>query len=73
AMLQLRLQQTVEGLSVAAVSYYIAGLIYYLMQAAEHHLPFGLSSKAATGLFVPVIIVAVWLLVRRIRRRHKAD
>ncbi|MEZ5871763.1 MAG: DUF3422 family protein [Nitratireductor sp.] len=73
AMLQLRLQQTVEGLSVAAVSYYIAGLIYYIMQAAERHLPFGISSKAATGLFVPVIILGVWLTVRRIRRRHRAE
>ena len=73
ARLQLRLQQTVEGLSVAAVSYYIAGLFYYLMQAAEHHLPFGMTSKAATGFFVPVIVLAVWLLVRRIRRHHKAE
>ena len=30
ARLQLRLQQTVEGLSVAAVSYYVVGLIGYL-------------------------------------------
>ncbi|TIV89776.1 MAG: DUF3422 domain-containing protein, partial [Mesorhizobium sp.] len=30
ARLQLRLQQTVEGLSVAAVSYYVVGLIGYV-------------------------------------------
>ncbi len=29
ANLQLRLQQTVEGLSVAAITYYIVGLVYY--------------------------------------------
>ncbi len=30
AELQLRLQQTVEGLSVAAISYYIVGLFGYV-------------------------------------------
>ena len=31
AKLQLRLQQTVEGLSVAAISYYVIGLLAYLI------------------------------------------
>ena len=35
AKLQLRLQQTVEGLSVAAIVYYVAGLIGYLAKAAK--------------------------------------
>ena len=35
ARLQLRLQQTVEGLSVAAVSYYVVGLIGYLAKGAS--------------------------------------
>ncbi len=35
ARLQLRLQQTVEGLSVAAVSYYVVGLIGYLAKGTE--------------------------------------
>ncbi len=35
ARLQLRLQQTVEGLSVAAVSYYVVGLIGYLAKGAQ--------------------------------------
>ncbi len=34
AKLQLRLQQTVEGLSVAAITYYAVGLIGYLAKAA---------------------------------------
>ena len=34
ARLQLRLQQTVEGLSVAAVSYYVVGLIGYLAKGS---------------------------------------
>ncbi|MFX6170878.1 DUF3422 family protein, partial [Acinetobacter baumannii] len=34
AKLQLRLQQTVEGLSVAAISYYVVGLFGYVAKAA---------------------------------------
>jgi len=32
AKLQLRLQQTVEGLSVAAISYYVVSLLAYLLK-----------------------------------------
>jgi uncharacterized membrane-anchored protein len=67
--MQLRLQQTVEGLSVAAVSYYVVGLFYYLAQAAEPLLPFGISPKAAAGIAVPIVILGIWMLVRRIRKR----
>ena len=46
ARLQLRLQQTVEGLSVAAVSYYVVGLVGYL---AKGFTVFGMSVKAGTA------------------------
>jgi uncharacterized membrane-anchored protein len=68
--LQLRLQKTVEGLSVAAVSYYVVGLFYYVMQAAESRLPDGISAKMLTGLFVPVAIFIIWMMVRAIRNHH---
>jgi uncharacterized membrane-anchored protein len=67
--LQLRLQTTVEGLSVAAVSYYVVGLFGYLVKGAQDEgVPVNIS--LATALFVPVAVVAIWLLVRRIRRKH---
>ena len=71
--LQLRLQTTVEGLSVAAVSYYVVGLFGYLVKGAQDEgVPVNIS--LATALFVPVAVLAIWLLVRwhsrRIRRRH---
>ncbi len=69
ARLQLRLQQTVEGLSVAAVSYYVVGLFSYLAKGAEGHLD-GLSPSLLTALFVPVALLAIWLVVRRIRNHH---
>lgn len=66
---QLRLQQTVEGLSVAAISYYVIGLISYLLEGLPPLL--GESPpKATVGLAVPVVILVVWLLVRRIRQSH---
>ncbi len=73
ARLQLRLQQTVEGLSVAAVSYYVVGLFYYLAQALEHVLPAGVTPKAAAGAFVPVAVLGIWFVVRRIRARHSEE
>lgn len=70
AHLQLRLQQTVEGLSVAAVSYYVVGLISYLSKAAKHAgLPVP-DSNVMTGVAVPVVVLAIWWTVRRIRKQH---
>jgi uncharacterized membrane-anchored protein len=67
--LQLRLQTTVEGLSVAAVSYYVVGLFGYLAKGAQDEgLPVNIS--LATALFVPVAVAGIWFAVRRIRRRH---
>jgi uncharacterized membrane-anchored protein len=67
--LQLRLQTTVEGLSVAAVSYYVVGLFHYLMEGL-HEKGVPVDTTLATALFVPVALLGIWLLVRRIRRRH---
>ena len=72
ARLQLRLQHTVEGLSVAAVSYYVVGLVAYVTKATAD-TPIGAllpSPGIVTGLSVPLVIAAVFLLVRRIRMRH---
>jgi uncharacterized membrane-anchored protein len=72
ARLQLRLQQTVEGLSVAAVSYYVVGLIGYL---AKGTTLFGATPEPelVTALSVPFVVAAVWWLVRRIRRSHSDE
>ncbi|MEP3048492.1 MAG: DUF3422 domain-containing protein [Roseibium sp.] len=70
ARLQLRLQQTVEGLSVAAVSYYVVGLLSYLAKGAKDAgLPMP-SSNTTTALAVPVVVLVIWWTVRRIRKHH---
>jgi uncharacterized membrane-anchored protein len=70
AELQLRLQQTVEGLSVAAISYYVVGLFGYLAKALSHDI-LPVDPGVLTGLFVPVAVLGVWFVVRRIRRKHE--
>ena len=72
AALQLRLQQTVEGLSVAAISYYAIGLIGYVFKAIEKA---GAPVKAelATGLAVVPVALCVWFLLHRAQRHFKGD
>jgi uncharacterized membrane-anchored protein len=65
ADLQLRLQQTVEGLSVAAVTYYIVGLIGYGARGLRA-AGVGLNPDFAMGASIPVVIFVVWLGIRRI-------
>lgn len=65
ADLQLRLQHTVEGLSVVAISYYAVSLAGYLAYPAARTL--GLSKETALAALTPLVIVGVWLMVRRIR------
>ncbi len=55
--LQLRLQATVEGLSVAAISYYVVGLFGYLVKGlSEEGVPVDIT--LATALFVPVAVAS---------------
>ncbi len=70
---QLRLQRTVEGLSVAAVSYYVVGLVGYLAKGGEKWIGFPFDPTVATAAAVPVALLAVWLVVRRIRGRHEDE
>ena len=68
--LQLRLQQTVEGLSVAAISYYVVALLSYVFKAAHDAGLMRLEAGTATALSVPVVLVAIALMVRRVRREN---
>ena len=64
----LRLQRTVEGLSVAAISYYALMLLSYPVKALEH-VRHDFDATIALGFLAPVIAVLVWLSLRSIRRR----
>jgi uncharacterized membrane-anchored protein len=69
AGLQLRLQQTVEGLSIAAISYYVVSLLGYVFKGGKD-LGIGPDPGLAQAVSVPVVLVCVALVVRRIRRHH---
>jgi uncharacterized membrane-anchored protein len=67
AKAQLRLQQTVEGLSIAAVTYYGAGLVGFLGMS----LPldsWGIDLVTIKAVSIPVIASFVWLTIRRVKQ-----
>ena len=66
ADMQLRLQTTVEGLSVVAISYYGVNLVAYMAYPLASVLD--LSKGMLTALVTPLVIGAVWWGVRRIRK-----
>ncbi len=72
AKLQLRLQQTVEGLSVAAIVYYLAGLVGYGAKALKA-AGAPISPDLVTGAAVPVLALGAWLVLKRVHRRITAD
>jgi uncharacterized membrane-anchored protein len=65
---QLMLQETVEGLSVAAISYYVIGIVDKLLTGAAIYLP-GLDAKLVGLVLIPLIVAVVWYAVRRLRKR----
>ncbi|MFN2307014.1 MAG: DUF3422 family protein [Paracoccaceae bacterium] len=71
ADLQLRLQRTVEGLSVVAISYYAVNLVLYLTGPLEQ--AFAVSKTVMAAIATPVVVLLVWWLVQRIRKKHVPD
>jgi uncharacterized membrane-anchored protein len=68
---QLRLQQAVEGLSVVAISYYLAGLFSYIGKAAKA-AGWPVNPDISTGLLLPLIAAGVWMGLRRMHRNIHA-
>lgn len=67
ADLALRLQTTVEGLSVVAISYYAVSLAGYVLYPLTEAL--GISKGMLTALITLPVVALVWLAVRRIRKK----
>ena len=69
---QLQLQQTVEGLSVAAISYYVVSLIGAVFKGIN--IPgYTIDPAVAMAVSVPVVVCSLWYIVRRIRIKHTLD
>lgn len=70
--LQLRLQSTVEGLSIAAISYYVVSLLLYLGKAGKAAgLP--IHPELAAGALIPLVVWAVWRTTQRIHQKLHAE
>ena len=66
--LQLQMQATVEGLSVAAITYYIVGLVSYLAKGA-HAVGWPWSPEGTAAVAIPLVAGAVWWSLRRLHHR----
>jgi uncharacterized membrane-anchored protein len=71
AKAQLRLQQTVEGLSVAAVTYYGVGLVGHVAKALPLQA-WGLDFFLFKALAVPLVALLVWMFLHQVKKsmRH---
>lgn len=69
---QMLLQSAVEGLSVAAVTYYGAGLVGYIAKGLKS-AGWAVSPDAAVAWAIPVIGVVVWWGIRRLHRQVSAE
>jgi uncharacterized membrane-anchored protein len=67
AAMQLRLQQTVEGLSVAAITYYVVGLVGYAAKGA-HAAGLPISPEITMAVSIPVVLTLTALGVRKLRK-----
>jgi uncharacterized membrane-anchored protein len=72
ARLQLRLQETVEGLSVAAITYYVVGLVGYAAKALKA-AGAPVDAELASGIAIPIVAVLAALGVRYVRRTIRAE
>ena len=66
--LQLRLQHLVEALSIVAASYYAVGLVAYMLKGAKA-FPAGDTVDMAIALLTPLIILGMFVLMSRTRKR----
>jgi uncharacterized membrane-anchored protein len=66
--MQLRLQSTVEGLSIAAIAYYVVSLVLYAGKAAKSGgLP--VDPELLAGASIPLVLWGVAMMTRRIHKR----
>jgi uncharacterized membrane-anchored protein len=68
AALQLRLQETVEGLSVVAISYYALALVGYAVKGLKL-FRVEIDPELAVGVAVVPLTLVVWLALHRLKRR----
>lgn len=66
AHVQLRMQETVEGLSVVVLSYYLLGIFGYGLKALKAAGQ-DINVELLTGIAIPVVVLSVFFVVRGVR------
>jgi uncharacterized membrane-anchored protein len=65
---QFLLQRTVEGLSTIAISYYLLGILSYVLAGPLEELHW--EKTMTLSIAAPFVVIAVWLMGRAVRRAH---
>lgn len=65
---QFKLQLTVEGLSIIAISYYALGILGYVFEGLHDLLPY--PKGTMLGLAAPFVVLLVFLGIRQVRKAH---
>lgn len=68
---QFRLQRTVEGLSTIAITYYLLGILGYVLNGLTEFA--AISKPVVIALAAPVVLFGVWLLIRSVRDHFRED
>ena len=68
---QYRLQKTVEGLSTIAISYYLLGILSYVLSGVSEFAH--LSKPLLIAVAAPFVLLGVWLMVRSIRGHFRDE
>ncbi len=67
--MQLRLQQTVEGLSVAAISYYLISLLKIFLHGVNG-VYFSFNENLILTLAAPLVLVTIFIIVRNMKKHY---
>ncbi|MDE2595049.1 MAG: DUF3422 family protein, partial [Burkholderiales bacterium] len=70
--MQLRLQTTVEGLSIAAISYYVVSLILYVGKAGKA-MGLPVNPEMLAGALIPAVLLGIWWGTRQIHKKLHAE
>ncbi len=68
--LQLRLQATVEGLSIAAITYYVVNLVLFIGKAMKAY-GLNINPELLAGFCTPVVLLFSWRTIQHIQLRLK--
>jgi len=67
--IQLRLQQTVEGLSVAAISYYLISLFKIFLHGVNDQF-IHFNENLVLTISAPIVLIAIYMIVKNMKKHY---